>query len=250
LPSGGKKEKDIYMLDTASLPDKAPDFDLLALLEAGAHFGHQKAKWSPKMAPYIYMEKDGVHIFDLEKTAAQLQVAYNFAYQLGKQGKTMIVVGTKRQAQEIVREAGATHKVMHITSRWLGGLLTNWDQVRLSIKRMNEIEKGLQTDAYKGYTKYEKVQLEKEMNRLNRFFGGVKELQGKPDCLFIIDPKREKNAVKEANIMGVPVIAMIDSNADPDLVDVAIPANDDAVKSIQYIVDAVIAGYQAGRKDK
>jgi len=246
----GEKKKGPDMLDTSNLPDKAPQFDLLALLEAGAHFGHQKAKWSPKMAQFIYMEKDGVHIFDLEKTAAQLRTAYNLAYQMGKQGKVMVIVGTKRQAQEIVREVATANKVMHITSRWLGGLLTNWEQVKGSIKRMNEIETGLATDAFKGYTKYEKVQLEKEMNRLNRFFGGIKDLKGKPDCIFVIDPKREKNAVKEANIMGVPVIAMIDSNADPDLVDLPIPANDDAIKSIEMVVTAVVAGYEAGKKDK
>lgn len=238
------------MVDVSSLPDKAPQFDLLALLEAGAHFGHQKAKWCPRMAPYIYMEKDGVHIFDLEKTAAQLRIAYNFAYNLGKQGKSLVMVGTKRQAQDVVREVGSAHDIMYVASRWLGGLLTNWDQVRLSIKRMNELEKGLKSDAYKGYTKYEKVQLEKEMNRLNRFFGGIKQLQGKPDCLFVIDSRREKNAVKEANSIGVPVIALIDSNSDPDLVDIPIPANDDAVKSIQLIVEAVVAGYTAGKKDK
>lgn len=239
------------MQDISTLPNKAPEYDLTALLEAGCHFGHQKRKWHPKMKPFIYMEKDGVHIFDLEKTAAQLQQAYNYAYELGKTGKTMIVVGTKRQVKDVVKTAAKNAGLFYMTSRWLGGLLTNWDQVRLSIKRMTEIESGLKTDKFKGYTKYERNQLEKELNRLERFFDGVRDLKTKPDCIFVIDPIREKNAVAEAAKMDVPVMALADSNADPSLVSaVVIPANDDAVKSVELIVGEVTKAYAAGRDSK
>jgi small subunit ribosomal protein S2 len=234
----------------ANLEDKAPEFDLTELLEAGCHFGHHKSKWHPKMNEWIYTEKDGVHIFDLVKTVAQLKVAYNIAYNLGSKGKTLVVVGTKRQASGVIEELLKTYKFMNITSRWLGGLLTNWSQVFKSLNHMLEIEKGLETDKYKGYTKYEKGQLAKEMTRLKRFFEGLRELKKKPDCIFVVDPKKEKNLLKEARQEGVLVMALIDSNTNPDGVDVVIPANDDAVKSIQYITEAVVKGYTEGMKSK
>lgn len=232
----------------ANLPEKAPEVDLRILLEAGAHFGHQKAKWSPKMKEWIYMEKDGVHIIDLEKTAAQLQKAYNFAFYLGQKGKTMIVLGTKRQAREHIETSAKAHGLYYITSRWLGGLLTNWPQVKKSLQRMLTIEDGLKTDKYKGYTKYERLRLEKEMGRLERFFVGIKSLKEAPDALFIVDPVREKNAVLEAVKCHVPVMAVCDTNADPDDISLVIPANDDAQKSIEFVVEYVTAGYEAGKK--
>jgi small subunit ribosomal protein S2 len=238
------------MSDLTSLPKHAPEYDLAALLEAGCHFGHQKRKWHPKMKPFIYMEKDGVHIFDLQKTAEQLQQAYDYAYELGRTGKTLVLVGTKRQIKDVVREAAQNTGMFFMTSRWLGGLLTNWDQVKLSIKRMLEIESGLKTDKYKGYTKFERNQLEKELSRSQRFFDGVRDLKSKPDAVFLIDPVREKNALAESLKMGVPVIALADSNADPTAIDVVIPANDDAVKSVQLIVGEITAAYAAGRAAK
>ena len=238
------------MQDLSTLPKHAPEYDLAALLEAGCHFGHQKRKWHPKMKPFIYMEKDGVHIFDLAKTAEQMQIAYNYAYELGKNGKTMIVVGTKRQVKEVVKAAAIKAGMFYMTSRWLGGLLTNWDQVKLSIKRMLEIESGLKTDKFKGYTKFERNQLEEELIRTQRFLDGVRDLKTKPDCIFVIDPAREKNAVAEARKMEVPTIALADSNADPTTVDLVIPANDDALKSVQLIVNEITGAYAAGRDSK
>ncbi|MCB9813622.1 MAG: 30S ribosomal protein S2 [Pseudomonadales bacterium] len=236
------------MKDYSKLPKVAPEYDLTDLLEAGCHFGHQKSKWNPKMAEFIYMEKDGVHIFDLEKTASQLQLAYNFVYDLASRGKTMIMVGTKKQAKPIIEEVAKENEVMYITSRWLGGLLTNWDQVKKSLKRMLSIGTDLKAGKYDAYTKFEKVQLEKEEIRLQRFFGGIQELKSTPDFLFIVDVKREKNAIKEALLMGVPIIALIDSNADPEDVDIAIPANDDALRSINFIVSEIAKAYAAGRR--
>lgn len=228
----------------------APEFNLEALFEAGCHFGHQVQKWHPSMKRWIFAEKDGVHIFDLEKTAAQLTIAYNQAYELGRSGKSLVIVGTKRQAKDAVKAAAEKHGVYYITSRWLGGLLTNWDQVAKSLKRMLTIEEGLKTDAFKGYTKFERVQLEKELGRLERFFVGIRGLKRLPDCLFIVDPGREKNAVAEAKSVGVPVIALIDSNSDERQISTPIPANDDALTSIAYIIDAVLAGYAAGKSAK
>ncbi|CAN5270509.1 30S ribosomal protein S2 [soil metagenome] len=238
------------MIDISSLPQEAPEFDLRELLEAGAHFGHQARKWHPKMAKWIYTEKDGVHIFDLEKTAKQLQIAYNFAFDLGKKNKTLVIVGTKKQAREVIKEATQDQHVMTITSRWLGGLLTNWDQVHKSLARMLDIEKGLKEGKYDSYTKLERVLLDKERGRLERFFGGISELKGRPDAVFIIDPGREKVAVLEASKVGVPIMALIDSNSNPDMIDIPVPANDDAVRSVSYIVKAVVAGYEAGRISK
>ncbi len=236
------------MKDYSKLPQVAPEYDLTDLLEAGCHFGHQKSKWNPRMAEYIYMEKDGVHIFDLEKTASQLQVAYNFVYDMASKGKTMVMVGTKKQAKIIIQEEAEANGTMYIISRWLGGLITNWNQVKGSLKRMIEIDAGLKSGKYDGYTKFEKVQLEKEKTRFERFFGGIRELKAIPDFLFIVDVKREKNAVREAKLMGVPIIALIDSNANPEDVDIAIPANDDALRSIKYIVSEIASAYAAGKK--
>ncbi len=225
----------------------APEFELQALLEAGCHFGHQVAKWHPRMKQYIYMEKDGVHIFDLAQTATQMSAAYNKAYELGKAGKALVVVGTKKQARETILDLAKETKFPYIVSRWLGGLLTNWEQVQKSLKRMIQIEEGLKTDKFKNYTKYERLQLEKEMARLKRFFEGVRDLKNKPDALFIIDINKEKNAVKEAAATGVFTMGVVDSNANPDLVDLAIPSNDDGKAAVQYVIKQIVAGYVAGK---
>lgn len=237
-------------IDFSKFADKAPQYDLQALLEAGCHFGHQKRKWHPKMSKFIYMEKDGIHIFDLAKTAEQLRLAYNFAYDLGKNGKTVVMIGTKRQAREIIKAAAMDSGAMHITSRWLGGLMTNFDQINQSLKRMLKIESGLKDDTFKGYTKFEKLKLEKEQGRLERFFDGIRTMKSKPDCLFVVDPVREKLALVEAEKVGVPVIALADSNANPDDVALAIPANDDALSSIKFIVEEFARGYKEGKSAK
>ncbi len=234
-------------IDLTKLPQEAPEYDLAELLEAGCHFGHKKEKWNPKMDEFIYMEKNGVHIFDLAKTASQLQDAYNYLHSLGKNNKSVVIVGTKRQAKDIVVSTAQEAGMYYIASRWLGGLLTNWNQVQKSIKRMNELEDGLKNKKFDGYTKYEQVQLEKELGRLRRFFEGIRKLESKPDAIIVVDPVREKNAVKEANDTEVRIIALADSNADPEHIDILVPANDDAVKSIQYIVSQLAAGYKAGK---
>lgn len=238
------------MADTQTLPTVAPEYDLETLFDAGCHFGHQTKRWHPKMTEYIYGERNGVHIFDLEKTAEQLQKAYNYLYDLGKRGKTVIFVGTKRSAREIVQNAAVKAGAMHITSRWLGGLLTNWDQVSKSLKRMIELEEGLKTGKFDGYTKYEQNQLAKEAARLQRFFEGIRNLKQMPDAIFVVDPRKEDNVIAEATKMGVPVIALADSDSDPRPLEVVIPANDDAVKSIELIVNEMATAYAEGKKAK
>ena len=235
-------------VDFSNLPNKAPDYDLRELLEAGCHFGHHTKKWHPMMAEWIHIEKDKIHIFDLAKTASQLQLAYNYAYDLASKGKSLVIVGTKRQAKDIVKEVAMDAEMPYINARWLGGTITNWGQIGKSLKRMLQIEKGLKEGAYNSLTKFERVQLDKEANKLSRFFDGLRMLKSSPDALFVIDPKREKIAVTEANINDIPVVAMIDSNCDPREITLPIPANDDAVGSIELIVKAVAAGYKEGKK--
>ncbi len=229
---------------------KNPEFDLQEMLELGCHFGHKASKWHPKMAEYIYGEKDGIHLFDLPKVAGLLEEAYSYVYNLAKEGKTMVLVGTKKQARDVIKEAALDASCFYINARWMGGMLTNWPQVSKSIKRMEEIREGLATDRYKGYTKYERVQLEKEQIKLERFFGGLRGLKTKPDCIFVIDPKKERITVAEANSVAVPVIALIDSDSDPRPVQFVLPGNDDAVKSIKFFVDQITAAYKAGRADR
>ena len=227
-----------------------PEFNLQEMLELGCHFGHKASKWHPQMAPYIYGEKDGIHLFDLPKVASLLEAAYAYVYKLAKEGKTMVLVGTKKAAREVVKEAAMDASCFYINARWMGGLLTNWPQVSRSIKRMEEIREGLATDKYKGYTKYERVQLEKEQFKLERFFGGLRGLKSKPDCIVVIDPKKERIVVNEANNVGVPVIALTDSDSDPRPVQFVLPGNDDATKSIKFFVDQLAAAYKAGRAAK
>lgn len=224
-----------------------PDFDLQEMFELGCHFGHKSSKWHPKMAEYIYGEKDGIHLFDLPKVAGLLATAYAYVYQLAKDGKTLILVGSKKAAREAIKEAALEAHCFYVNARWMGGMLTNWSQVSKSIKRMEEIREGLETDKYKGYTKYERVQLEKEATRLERFFGGLKGLNSKPDCVFVVDPKKERITVAEANGVGIPVIALIDSDSDPRPIQFVLPGNDDASKSIQFFVQQIAAAYKAGR---
>lgn len=233
------------------LPNKAPDFSIEELFEIGTHFGHETTKWHPKMKEWIFSEHNGVHLINLEKTIEQMKLAYNLAYSLGANNKTMILVGTKRAAKAVVVEAAQASGLFYITSRWLGGLLTNWEQVKKSLKRMLDIEEGLKTGKYAGYTKYEQVQLGKDRDRLARFFEGLRGLNGLPDAVCVIDPVRESIVVAEARKVNIPVIAIADTNANPEDVDLIIPANDDSTKVLKYLVDNVIAaGYKAGKEGK
>jgi small subunit ribosomal protein S2 len=229
-------------------PTQMGDIDLKALLEAGVHFGHQTQRWNPQMRDYIYAERDGVHIFDLVKTAEKLQEAMNFARKLGKEGKTLVFVGTKRQAQDIIREQATQAGAMFIVTRWLGGFLTNFEQVVKSIQKMNRTYTGLKEGKYEGYTKFEQGQMRKDADRAARFLEGVKDLKTLPDALFVADLTEDKVATKEARILGIPVIAIADSNANPHLATYPIPGNDDAVSSITILTAFVAQAYAEGKK--
>lgn len=235
---------------TQAAATKTTEFNLQEMLELGCHFGHKASKWHPQMAEYVYGVKDGIHLFDLPKVAELLKEACDYVYKLAKEGKTLLLVGTKKQARDVIKEAALDASCFYINARWMGGMLTNWPQVSKSIKRMEEIRDGLATDKYKGYTKYERVQLEKEQIKLERFFGGLKGLKDKPDCIFVIDPKKERITVAEANNMNIPVMALIDSDSDPRPVQFVLPGNDDAVKSINFFVEQITAAYKAGRADR
>lgn len=205
------------------------------MLEAGVHFGHQAKRWDPHVAPYIWQSRDGIHIFDLLKTAQSLQRAGEAVKQHIKEGKNILFLATKRQAAALVKEQALRAGMPYIISRWPGGLLSNWDQISKSIKRMHYIEKGLETGEFRQYTKKERVILERELTRLKRLFAGVADLQNPPDALFIVDITREKSAMREARAKKLTIYAIIDSNANPSLVDFPIPGNDDAVRSIHLL---------------
>lgn len=216
------------------------------MLEAGCHFGHQARRWSPKIEPYLYGAKDGIHIFDLFQTYTCLQKAAQRAYELGAAGKSLVFLGTKRQAQAVVQEEALQAGAPFVTTRWLGGTITNWDQIKKSIHRMNTIASDLDSGTLDRYTKRERILLEKEKNRFSRFLGGISHLKSAPDALFVIDIQHEKGAIKEARTKDVEVIGIVDTNADPNLVQYPIPANDDAIRSIKLIVHEVGQAYKQG----
>jgi small subunit ribosomal protein S2 len=216
------------------------------LLEAGSHFGHQSKRWNPKMEPYIWKSKDGVHIFDLAVTAQKLQEACLAVRDLVASGGVVVFVGTKRQAEAIIKEEAEKIGAPYVTYRWLGGTITNWPQIKKSIDKLKDMQEKQKSGEYEKYTKKENILLQREINRLKKLFGGLKDLKKEPDGLFIIDTCREESALKEAEQKGIKTFAMIDSNADPDLVDYVIPANDDAVRSIKLIVETFAKAVQEG----
>ncbi|OIN88728.1 30S ribosomal protein S2 [Candidatus Beckwithbacteria bacterium CG_4_10_14_0_2_um_filter_47_25] len=231
---------------------KQPEYliSLEELLEAGCHFGHQGRRWNPKMKPYIYAKKEGVHIFDLEKTAAGLARAMVFVRDLVSEGKKIVFVGTKRQAAPIIAEEAVKAGLPFINMRWLGGTITNWEQIKKGITRLSELETKKQKGELKKYTKKENVLFNREIDKLNRFVGGLRSLTDLPAAIFVVDVKKEIAAVREARKTGISVVALVDSNTDPDLVDYVIPANDDAVRSIKLIVSKLAQAAQDGKANQ
>lgn len=209
------------------------------LLDAGVHFGHLTRKWDPKMAPYIFMEKNGIHIIDLHKSLECLEEASNALKQVVKSGRKVMFVATKKQAREIVTEEAKRLRMPYVTDRWLGGMLTNFATIRKSLKKMSSMEKMLKEDAYKNLAKRERLMISREKVKLERILGGIADLTRLPAALFVVDIKREHIAIKEAQKLNIPVFAMVDTNSDPNQVDFPIPANDDAFKSIQLIISHI-----------
>jgi small subunit ribosomal protein S2 len=224
------------------------------LLEAGVHFGHLTRKWNPKMAPYIFMEKNGIHLIDLNKTAVKLEESAEALKNIVKSGRKVLFVATKKQAKEIIETEAARVNMPFVTERWLGGMLTNFTTVRKSIKKMQTIDKMAQDGTYANINKKERLMLEREKTKLMRLFGGIADLNRLPAALFIVDIKREHIAIAEAQKLNIPTFAIVDTNSDPTLVDFAIPANDDAAKSIALITkvmtNAIAEGLTERKKEK
>jgi small subunit ribosomal protein S2 len=224
------------------------DVDIKKLLEAGVHFGHKTARWHPKMAPYLHSKRGGTHIIDLTKTVDGLEAGLAFIAETAASGKQVLLVGTKRQAQDIVKAAAEATGQPYVTERWLGGMLTNWNTIGGRIKHLKDLEARMESgELANKYAKLEVQRFQEEIDELNRIYGGIKDLNTKPGVLFIIDIVDDVNAVREARKMGLPIVALVDSNADPTLVNYPIPANDDAIKSIQLIVDYVQQAIELGK---
>lgn len=221
------------------------------LLDAGVHFGHLTRKWNPKMAPFIFMEKNGIHIIDLNKTMNCLDTASQALSNIVRSGRKVLFVATKKQAQEIVASEAQKHRMPYVTERWLGGMLTNFSTIRKSLKKMSSIDKLMKDESYKNLAKRERLMISREKAKLEKVLGGISDLNRLPAALFVIDVKREHIAVSEAQKLNIPVFAMVDTNSDPTYVDFPIPANDDAFKSIELItkyVGSVVEDALAERK--
>lgn len=215
------------------------------LLEAGVHFGHQTRRWNPKMSRFIFAERNGIYIIDLQKTVKKLEEAYNFMSEVASTGKPILFVGTKKQAQDAIKEEAERSGQYYINHRWLGGTLTNYKTIKGRIDRISEIEKMEEEGVFEVLPKKEVIELKKEYDRLVKFLGGIREMKTMPDAMFVVDPKKEHNAIAEAKKLGIPVVGIVDTNCDPDDVDYVIPANDDAIRAVKLLTakmaDAFVA---------
>ncbi len=218
------------------------------LLEAGVHFGHQTRRWNPKMAPYIYMERNGIYIIDLAKTVKKLEEAYNFVRELSENGGTLLFVGTKKQAQDAMKEEAERVGMYYVNARWLGGMLTNFKTMRTRVDRLAQLKKMQEDGTFDMLPKKEVMKHLGEMAKLEKYLGGVKEMNKLPSALFIVDPRKERNAIAEARRLGIPVVAIVDTNCDPDEVDYVIPGNDDAIRAIRLIAATMANAVQEGRQ--
>ena len=205
------------------------------LLEAGVHFGHQTRRWNPKMDKYIFTERNGIYIIDLQKTVKKVDEAYEFVKSVADQGGKMLFVGTKKQAQDAIKEEAERSGQYYINHRWLGGTLTNYKTIKGRIDRIAEIEKMEADGVLEVLPKKEVIELRKEYDKLNKFLGGIRDMKGMPDAIFVVDPKKEHNAIAEAKKLGIPVVGIVDTNCDPDDVDYVIPANDDAIRAVKLL---------------
>lgn len=218
------------------------------LLEAGVHFGHQTRRWNPKMKKYIFTERNGIYIIDLQKTVKKVEEAYNFVKSISEEGGTVLFVGTKKQAQEAIKEEAERAGQFFINERWLGGTLTNYKTISKRVKRISEIEKMEEDGTFDVLPKKEVVELKKEYDRLIKFLGGIREMKSMPSALFVVDPRKERNAIAEAKKLHIPIIGIVDTNCDPDEIDYVIPANDDAIRAVKLLTgkmaDAILEGRQ------
>jgi len=220
------------------------------LLERGAHFGHQSKRWNPKMGQYLYGEEGGVHVFDLIKTKKLLEEALEFLKNAAEEKKSILFVGCKKQAQEKTREVAEATGSSYFTERWLGGTLTNFDQIKKSIKKLSDMKEKMTNGEYTSFTKKERLLIDREIARLERYFGGISKLEKVPDILVVIDTHKEESAIREANSKGIKIVGIVDSNADPEVINYPIPMNDDASKAVEYVLDLMKDAILEGKKSK
>ena len=220
------------------------------LLEAGVHFGHQTRRWNPKMAEYIYMERNGIYIIDLQKTVKKLEEAYNFVRSLAENGENILFVGTKKQATDAVKEEASRVGMYYVNARWLGGMLTNFKTMRTRIDRLAQLRKMQEDGTFELLPKKEVSKLELEIEKLEKYLGGIKEMKEFPGALFIVDPRKERIAVSEAKKLGIPIVAIVDTNCDPDEIDYVIPGNDDAIRAVKLIAGAMANAIIEGREGR
>ncbi|MCK9479046.1 MAG: 30S ribosomal protein S2 [Firmicutes bacterium] len=218
------------------------------LLEAGVHFGHQTRRWNPKMAEYIFTERNGIYIIDLQKTAKKIEEAYAFIRELSETGQSVLFVGTKKQAQEAIAEEAKRSEMFYVNNRWLGGMLTNFKTIRKSIDRLYQLEKMESDGTFDLLPKKEVLKLRKEMDRLLKNFGGIKEMKKMPGAVFVVDPRKERIAIAEAKNLKIPVVAIVDTNCDPEEVDYVIPGNDDAIRAVKLIVETMANAVMEGKQ--
>ncbi|GGE65339.1 30S ribosomal protein S2 [Priestia taiwanensis] len=218
------------------------------LLEAGVHFGHQTRRWNPKMKRYIFTERNGIYIIDLQKTVKKVEEAYNVMKSIAAEGGNILFVGTKKQAQDAIKEEAIRSGMFFVNQRWLGGTLTNFQTIQKRVKRLKDIERMSEDGTFEVLPKKEVVQLNKELERLEKFLGGIKDMKGIPDALFVVDPRKERIAVAEARKLNIPIIGIVDTNCDPDEIDHVIPANDDAIRAVKLLTakmaDAILEAKQ------
>ena len=218
------------------------------LLEAGVHFGHQTRRWNPKMSEYIYCERNGIYIIDLQKTVKKLEEAYSFVRSLAENGQSILFVGTKKQAQDAVKEEAERVGMYYVNARWLGGMLTNFKTMRTRVERLAQLKKMQEDGTFDMLPKKEVMKLMGDMEKLEKYLGGVKDMKKLPGALFVIDPRKEHNAIAEARKLGIPIVAIVDTNCDPDEVDYVIPGNDDAIRAIRLISATMANAIQEGRQ--
>ncbi len=218
------------------------------LLEAGVHFGHQTRRWNPKMAEYIFTERNGIYIIDLQKTVKKVEEAYQVMKEIAAEGRTILFVGTKKQAQEAIEEEAKRCGMFYVNQRWLGGMLTNYKTIKIRIDRLHELERMEEDGTFEVLPKKEVIKLRHEMDKLEKFLGGIKDMKEIPEAIFVVDPRKERIAIKEAQKLGIPVISIVDTNCDPEEVDYVIPGNDDAIRAVKLLTatmaNAVIEGKQ------
>ncbi len=219
-----------------------------SLLEAGVHFGHQTRRWNPKMATYIYTERNGIYIIDLQKTVKKLEEAYNFVRDIAADGGNILFVGTKKQAQDANKEEAARCGGYYVNARWLGGMMTNFRTMRTRIDRLAQLRKMEEDGTFAMLPKKEVIKLQGEIEKLEKYLGGVKEMKKLPAALFIVDPRKERNAIAEAHKLNIPIVAIVDTNCDPDEIDYVIPGNDDAIRAIRLIASAMASAAIEGRQ--